>query len=113
MRQKQKSSIFQVEKLSRNTVESFLKDWNVKYPYDRLWRNKYKIPFNSKLHLEANQIDIYTDIVEDLLIEKVRLKYIDDLKNKEDYEKTGSLLKENIMSTEEEDRLLKNFKFPE
>jgi hypothetical protein len=103
---------FPVDKLSHSDIEYFLKEWNIKYPYDRLWRSKYKIPFHSKAHLEISPIDIYLDITEDKLIEKIKSEHIENLKNKEEYLKTGSILKERIISSEEEDKLLKNFKFP-
>ena len=106
------SDNFPNKKVTRKEIESFLKDWNVRFPYDRLWRNKYKIPFRSKEHLEANQIDIYIDIVEDLLVRKIQQQHIEALKNKEDYEKTGVMLREDKMTQEEEDKIFKNLKFP-
>lgn len=103
---------FPVEQLSRKQIELFIKEWNVKFPYDRLWRNKYNIPFRSKAHLEASQIDIYLDIIEDLLVNKIRIEHKELLKNKEDYFKNGTLFKESNLTPEEEEKLFKNIRFP-
>lgn len=100
------------EKLTKDDLEFFLKIWNTKFPYDKLWRDKYKIPFRSKTHLEASQIDIYLDIREDILINKLRAQRLKSLKDKEEYLKEGTLLKEKVLTQEEEDKIYDNLKFP-
>lgn len=100
------------EKLTKDDLEFFLKIWNTKFPYDKLWRDKYKIPFRSKAHLEASQIDIYLDIREDILISKLRAQRLKSLKDKEEYLKEGTLLKEKVLTQEEEDKIYDNLKFP-
>lgn len=42
--------------------------WNRKYPIDLYWRNKYKIPFGSKAHLEASFIDMRIDYEEEIML---------------------------------------------
>lgn len=100
------------KKLVRDDLEFFLKIWNTKFPYDKLWRDKYKIPFRSKAHLEVSQIDIYLDIREDILINRLRVQRLKSLKDKEEYLKEGTLLKEKVLTQEEEDKIYDNLKFP-
>lgn len=99
------------KRISVKSLEQFILEWNSRFKYDRLWRKKYKIAFGSKEHLEANQIDIYIDILEDKLAAKIK----NDLEQKEidkkDFEKTGKILKEQVESEEEVDDMLRNFKF--
>lgn len=97
---------------SRKELESFIKLWNVKFPYDRLWRKKYNIPFFSEAHLKASQIDIYLDLLEDRFIDRIQNKYIQSKKDKDDYYNNGVILKEDILTPEEEEKLFKSLKFP-
>jgi hypothetical protein len=99
------------KKLSRKDLESFMVAWNVRFKYDRLWRRKYNIPFMSDQHLQSNQIDIFLDLLEDKLVEKAQVSYLERQKNKEEYEKNGIFLKEIKISEEEEDRLFKKLRF--
>ena len=96
---------------TKKDLEDFIVSWNSKYKYDRRWRKKYNIPFGSKTHLEVSQIDIYLDICEDKIFEKAKLEYLESLRGKEEYEKTGRFLKEIKLSQEDEDKLFKKIKF--
>ena len=98
--------------LSREDIDNFLKKWNEKFPYDRLWRKKYKISFGSIEHLSVSQIDIFLDIAEDFLVDKLRKNYSEFINRKEEYEKTGEILKENTLTQEEEDQIWKKIKLP-
>lgn len=99
------------KKISVKNLEQFILEWNSRFRYDRLWRKKYNVAFGSREHLEANQIDIYIDILEDKLANKIKSDLEQKEKDKRGFEKTGKLLKEQIESEEEVDDLLKNFKF--
>lgn len=90
----------------KNNLESFLLSWNHRFRYDRLWRRKYNIPFLSEKHLQANQIDIYLDMLEDRLYDRAQDAYEQKQKDSEAYKK-GSFLKEEVLSIEEEDKLFK------
>lgn len=46
------------EFLDINDVRLFVKDWNLKYPVDRWWREKYNIPFGSPQHLDQSLLDM-------------------------------------------------------
>ena len=76
--------------------------WNNTFPYDKLYRQKYNIPFGSEEHRKTNQIDIYLDILEDKLFEKYREEYTENKKLKEDYKKDG-LMNKNIADVTEEE----------
>lgn len=95
--------------MSENLDELIIQ-WNIQYRYDRRWRKKYNIPFGSKEHLEASQIDIYFDIKEDILFEKLEKEYLESKKDKQEYEKTGKFLKERKLSQKDEDALYKKIK---
>jgi len=48
-------------------IAEFMREWAYSYPVDRWWREKHKIPFNSKLHREGNHIDMAIEYLEDLM----------------------------------------------
>lgn len=93
-----------------NSSEDFLFDWNLRFKYDRRWRKKYNIPFGSEQHLKANQIDIYLDLKEDRLFDKLKYDYLKAKKDKEDLELTGKLLKEQTLSKEDDDEMFKHLR---
>lgn len=93
-----------------NPLEDEILQWNLRFRYDRRWRKKYNLAFGSKEHLEANQIDIFFDLLEDRLFERLEKDYIESRKNQDDYRTTGKLLKEQKLTEEEEDRLFKKIK---
>jgi hypothetical protein len=77
-----------------SSVRDFLLRWNNNFPFDRTFRKKYNIAFNSKEHRDTNQIDILFDICEDSLMmelvrEEKRLR-----KRYEEYKRTGNFLEE-------------------
>lgn len=95
----------------KKDVEDFLISWNVKFKYDRRWRKKYNIPFGSKAHLEANQIDIFLDIYEDILVERVQTKHSKKMKDLEEYNATGKFLNEEVVTEEDDRKFFKKIKF--
>ena len=96
---------------TQKDLESFMSTWNVRFKYDRRWRKKYNISFGSKEHLEANQVDIFIDLLEDRMFEKAKVEYLENKKREEEYRQTGRFLKEVEMSPEEEDKLFKKIKY--
>lgn len=78
---------------------------NITFPFDRLWRKRYNIAFNSPTHRGTNFLDQVFDIEEDRLFE--------ELQTKERYKpNTGDWLKskESNLSFEEEiEQFNKNF----
>lgn len=65
---------------SDNNLEKFVYDWNIKFPIDRWWRLKHKIPFNSRVHRESSFIDMYFEFLEDKMwdkfLKKVETDYV-------------------------------------
>lgn len=49
----------------------FMLKWNMKYPLDRWFREKYKIPFMSKQHRESYFLDIRREWEEDQLFNEI------------------------------------------
>lgn len=56
---------------NHDDVRNQVIDWNVKFPYDRLWRKKYNIPYNSAVHREICFLDQIVDIEEDRFFEEI------------------------------------------
>jgi hypothetical protein len=72
--------------MDAGSVKEEIIKYNIQFPFDRLWRQKYTIPLNSPGHLGTSFFDQYLDIMED--------KIFDELKNQELYEpNTGNWLK--------------------
>ena len=80
--------------------------WNNTFPLDRLFREKYGIPFNSKKHRNTCQIDILFDLMEDRIFREHYLEKIEIEKRQAEYEKTGKIF---IISAEEEDDRFNKF----
>ena len=97
--------------LSIKDLKSFLIHWNNRFKYDRKYRKKYNIGFNSPEHRKLNQIDIFLDLYEDHLSEKFVKDYQQKIADIEDYEKTGNFLKEKIEDDSTLDKYLKNIKY--
>jgi len=59
--------IREVNKLSIDDFKSFVRVWNSKYPIDRWWREKYRVPFNSKSHRSQDLFAMILEYEEDLM----------------------------------------------
>ncbi len=57
--------------LETKDIRSFIEDWNIKYPIDRWWRQKFGVAFGSKQHLEQSMIDMRIAYEEDRMYEKI------------------------------------------
>lgn len=56
----------------------FITQWNLKFPLDRWWREKYKIPFGSEQHLAQRADYIRFDFEEDKLYKETRESRLDE-----------------------------------
>lgn len=74
--------------------KKFVIDWNNNFPFDRLYREKFNIAFNSPQHRELSQIDIKLFFLESYMFSKYEKDYIEESKHKENYEKNGVILKD-------------------
>lgn len=55
---------------NQNSIEDiadFIRRWNINYPVDRWFREKHKIPFNSKKHRSSSILNMRMEFEEDLL----------------------------------------------
>lgn len=89
-----------------NDIKSFIISWNNKFTYDKLYRQKYNIAFNSQQHRSLSPIDIFIDIMEDKLIKKQFEDQLNREKLLKDYKDTGLFLidvEEKLSEEEKED----------
>ena len=78
----------------------FLIKWNNNYPFDRRFRKKYNIAFNSEEHKDICQIDVVFDLMEDDLFEQHFNEYKKKQAREDTYFKEGKVFEE--LSDEEE-----------
>lgn len=57
------------------TLEEMVVRWVGSWRYDKWFREKYRLPFNSESHRQANQIDIKFEYVESKLAEREIRRY--------------------------------------
>lgn len=58
--------------LDQINLSQFIINWSIKYPFDRLWREKYNIKFNSPVHRETNIVDMLIDLGQDSLYKNLK-----------------------------------------
>jgi hypothetical protein len=90
------------EKLITSGIEQTILKWNSRFRYDRFFRKKYGIRFNSQEHREINQIDIFFELFEDRFFEKIledKKKYEEGTKS---YKATGLFLNESQDDNDDE-----------
>lgn len=63
--------------MNEDALRNYIIQWNYRFPFDRIWRKKYNVAFNSFDHRESSFLDQLIDIREDELFE--------ELKNKQEY----------------------------
>lgn len=92
-------------------LKELVKIWNNKFPVDKWYRDKHKIPFNSEQHKNLSFIDMYFEYYEYIIYDYLpRMKKIKDEKKKNDdttgivpkYEKGKGNFMKPIFLTEED-----------
>lgn len=73
-------------------TEDFIKEWNQTFPFDKWYRDRYKIGLFSKAHLELCQIDIYMEWKEHQVFEGY-IKLIQENEERLKDFKKGNILK--------------------
>lgn len=58
--------------INRESLRSFIVDWNLKFPIDKWWREKHKVAFLSTFHKEANFLHQIMEYEEDVLFNELR-----------------------------------------
>lgn len=55
-----------------NEIKDFILKWNLNYPVDKWWRDKYKIAFNSESHRVVSFVDMAIEYEEDQLFKSIK-----------------------------------------
>lgn len=63
-------------------LKKFVISWNNHFPLDKWWRERYRIPFGSPAHLEANQTDILFEYLEQEAYAERDLSAMEEVKRK-------------------------------
>lgn len=91
-----------------SSIETSIARWNNTFPFDKWWRDKYKIPFGSPQHLEMSPIHMFFEFQEReaylALEERIKLE-----EEKDKLYKEGTVL--TSRSEEPEDILFDKVKF--
>ncbi len=56
--------------MTKNNIRSSIIEWNNRFPLDKWWRKKYKIPYLSGEHRESTFFNQYFEYYEDQLFEE-------------------------------------------
>jgi|SRR5690554_1333142 len=70
--------------MTKEELNKFITSWNIRYPYDKRWREKHKIPLFSLKHREMTLADILLEETEDRLYKEAREEYLKREKQKEE-----------------------------
>ena len=70
--------------MTKQELTSYIVSWNIKYPYDKTWRSKYKVPIFSPSHKQMCLADIWMEIEEERLYDEAVEKYRDEKKEREE-----------------------------
>lgn len=54
-----------------NSIESFVINWNIRYPIDYWWRKKHGIIFGSRKHREASFFDMIFEFKEEKVMARL------------------------------------------
>lgn len=72
--------------MTKKDLRQTIVDWNIKFPIDRWWREKHKIPFMSERHKQSSFIHQYFEFTEDKLYhEQANRKESDYTPNQGEY----------------------------
>jgi len=89
----QKVNDYFLKNISSKDFSNFIIEWNIKFPFDRWWRKKYNVAFNSLEHRKMSLIDIKYEYEEERVLKNYFKKRERLKKEKEDYLLTGEILK--------------------
>jgi len=89
--------------MNKNKIREEVVSWNNRFPIDRWWRDKYKIPFMSKVHREASFLDQLFEYEEERLVNEVIQEQLEEIKKE-----NNKPISEQIKEMEQEfDQFLK------
>ncbi len=103
-KKKNKEKLFGLNQIipTQKGVREEIYKWNLLYPLDKWWRDKYGISFSSEKHRESNLLDIYFEYLELKVYDEM---YSDFSKKKN--EKGNWIEEKEIVVSDEE--LISNF----
>jgi hypothetical protein len=90
--------------MTKSDGRDYVIQWNNRFPLDRWWREKWKIPLFSKQHLEVDPISQVLEYIEDKEFESVSEKIKLEIEKEDRLKQTGKLLsnvKNNSISDDE------------
>ncbi len=90
--------------MTRFDGKDYIIQWNNRFPLDRWWREKWKIPLFSKEHLEIDPISQVLEYIEDKEFESVSEKIKLEIEKEDRLKQTGKLInnvKTNSVSIDE------------
>jgi len=94
-----------MEKLKEQSLitqlRNFVFDWH-RFAIDYWWREKYKVPFGSRLHREQNFIDMLIEYEESVIIKENTDKY-NDVEDEEDENDITTPEKGKVVSMSQSD----------
>lgn len=88
-----------------NEFREFMIEWNLKFPIDRWYREKYKIPFMSDRHRESSFLNMRLEWEEEKLFHEIQNDEQPYEPNKGDFLKP----RKTVMSSEERAELAREF----
>ena len=77
--------------------------WNNENPFDKMYREKYKIPFNSPQHRELNQIDICLEFIENDIFSTYMSEAEISIEKEQKYQKGEWLTEREVPKQDEEE----------
>ncbi len=70
--------------------------WNLRFPIDRWWREKHKIPFGSQAHRDVSLIDQFFELTEDRIYNELRKDKVKYVAGAQDWLKERKVSQEDI-----------------
>lgn len=59
-------------------VQELMLQWNLRYPFDRWWRNKHEIPFGSITHRETTLLQMVFELREDMYFRRLAKEAVEE-----------------------------------
>lgn len=90
-----------------NDLKDYVYWWNRQYPFDRWWREKHRIPFQSEQHLKASPIDQRIEYEEEIIFRKLPQIQKQKKRAAEEAEISGHFLyKRSVMQNAQLDKVV-------
>ena len=102
--------------MTSNDIRAYVNEWNLRFPIDRWWREKFNVAFGSSVHRESSIFNQLYQYTEDKMVLEARRKAEQEAKKKEEgFEEienyipgTGNWLSPRILEGKELDDAFEN-----